>query len=109
MAARSLVDETGDSTQQTERLSAATSSAAGSAQKSVIKRRLCPHCSEVVSRATYFRHKRAFYDSQIEKWRSVAERGVWDSETRSSGDSEVEVGGADNADYTPPTDPSGKH
>ena len=38
------------------------------------KRRLCPHCSENVSRATYFRHKRAFYDSQSKRWTSHAQQ-----------------------------------
>ena len=31
---------------------------------------LCPHCSDVVSRGTYFRHKRAFYDHETKKWNS---------------------------------------
>ena len=98
MAARSPV-ETGNSAQRTERLDLAAASTS-----TITKRRLCPHCSEVVSRATYFRHKRASYDPQLEKWKSVAERG---DETRSGGGSEVEVGGAENTDYAPPTDPSG--
>lgn len=34
------------------------------------KQRLCPHCLDVVSRATYFRHKRAFYDHQTKEWKS---------------------------------------
>ena len=33
------------------------------------RRRLCPHCLDVVSRATYFRHKRMFYDYQTKQWK----------------------------------------
>ena len=35
------------------------------------RRRLCPHCSELVSKATYFRHKRSFYESQTKQWRTT--------------------------------------
>ena len=37
------------------------------------KQRLCPHCLDVVSRATYFRHKRAFYDHQTKEWKSESQ------------------------------------
>lgn len=37
------------------------------------RQRLCPHCSDVVSRATYFRHKRAFYDHQTKEWNSSSQ------------------------------------
>lgn len=32
------------------------------------RKRLCPHCSDIVSRATYFRHKRVFYDYETKQW-----------------------------------------
>ena len=36
-------------------------------------KRLCPHCLDVVSRATYFRHKRAFYNHQTKEWKSESQ------------------------------------
>ena len=33
----------------------------------------CPHRLDVVSRATYFRHKYAFYKHQIEEWKSESQ------------------------------------
>ena len=32
--------------------------------------RFCPHCSDMVSRATFFRHKHAFDDYQTRQWKS---------------------------------------
>ena len=34
------------------------------------RQKLCPHCLDVVSRATYYRHKRTFYDHQTKEWKS---------------------------------------
>ena len=34
------------------------------------RQKLCPHCLDVVSRATYYRHKRTFYDHPTKEWKS---------------------------------------
>ena len=53
------------------------------------KQRLCPHCLDVVSRATYFRHKRAFYDHQTKEWKSESQVSSAASAAAAAG----EVGG----------------
>ena len=30
--------------------------------------RLCPHCSTVLTRHTFYAHKRRYYDSSTQKW-----------------------------------------
>ena len=40
------------------------------------RRRLCPHCLDIVSRATYFRHKHTFYDYQTKQWKKSIARPV---------------------------------
>ena len=65
-----------ESVQDSTTTSASTSSVAteGSSVKGKQgKQRLCPHCLDVVSRATYFRHKRAFYDHQTKEWKSESQ------------------------------------
>lgn len=81
------VDGAGD-----RRLGASTSSAATEGVTSKQRKtRLCPHCSDVVSRASYFRHKRDFYDYRTKQWAT---------DTVNTCRTEVEVGG----DSTPPLD-----
>ena len=63
----------------------------GSSVKGKQGKRLCPHCLDVVSRATYFRHKRAFYDHQTKEWKS-------ESQVSSAAAAAGEVGG----DYATP-------
>ena len=93
-------------TRRSSSLGARTSNAAtdGSMEEKQGRKRLCPHCSDLVSRATYFRHKRVFYNYQSKKWNKSQPSN---STSTAAVSSAVEVGGADS-DVAPPLD-NGMH
>ena len=55
----------------------------------------CDHCSQSVSKSTYYRHRADFYDEQTQRWcqdKTEAERaGRCQTHTPSSSDSEVDM------------------
>ena len=38
-----------------------------------LRRRFCPHCSELLAKTTYYRHRRIFYDCHRRQWRTSAQ------------------------------------
>lgn len=56
---------------------------------------LCPHCNEMVSKTTFYRHKSTFYNRRLRKWGPAVESKV-DNGSTSSSDDDNEVGGADS-------------
>ena len=86
-----------DSNNSSLSIGASTSNAAATVEGKQGRKRLCPHCSDLVSRATYFRHKRIFYNYQSKSWNKSTER------LNSANTTTEEVGGAD-FDLTPPLD-----
>lgn len=55
-----------------------------------IKRKLlyCPHCAEIVTKSTYYRHKSKFYNKDSKTWMVVHDESVLLSSTNSSDSSE---------------------
>ena len=56
---------------------------------------LCPHCNEMVSKTTFYRHKSTFYNRRLRKWGPAVESKA-DNGSTSSSDDDNEVGGADS-------------
>ena len=65
------------------------------------RRRLCPHCSDLVSKSTYFRHKRIYYDSETRQWRTSTRT---EADNRLSSASNTTRGGEAHDDSATPID-----
>ena len=57
---------------------------------------LCPHCEEVVSKTTYYRHKAAYYNESENEWLRKVNDGYDSSDSDSVADKQDDVGGADD-------------
>ena len=57
---------------------------------------LCPHCNEMVSKTTFYRHKSTFYNRSLRKWGPAAVGSKADNGSTSSSDDDNEVGVADS-------------
>ena len=60
---------------------------------------LCPHCNEMVSKTTFYRHKSTFYNRRLRKWGPAVESKA-DNGSTSSSDDDNEVGVADSVQST---------
>ncbi len=70
-----------------------------SSRKRRWKNLFCPHCDQEVSKTTFYRHKRSYYDSRAKRWTTGGDLNR-EVHTVSSSDEE---GSGQSIDQDPPT------
>ena len=71
---------------QQESVAGGTSTSSNLAQGKRTRQNLfCPHCDQKVSKTTFYRHKRCYYDSRSKRWATGKDREVISSDEDGSG------------------------
>ena len=76
-------------------------------KKRRLTKTLCPHCDTYVSKSTWYRHYREFYNTSTDSWVHAHQASVAQFDFASTGNSSGDESAVDNQNTFPDTDEIG--